>query len=203
MTYNLMGTQTSTPSVDVVGNTGGSSWFSNFSMPTVSPMVGPILSTFGAINGAIGTYYQSQAMVNNLEFQADMAKINARISETNAQAVLLAGQRAQQNARLRTAKLKGQQITSMAANGVDLGSRTATNILTTTDTMGEIDAQTVEANAIRAAFGYRTQSVNDMNTARLSSAVADGINPFTSATGSLIGSAGKVAEGWYMYSKRS
>jgi hypothetical protein len=166
-----------------------------------SPIVGPMLSTFGAINGAIGSYYQAQAMSNNLKFQADMAKINAGIAESNAQATLLAGQRAQQNVQLRTSRLKAAQKVGMAANGIDLGSRSAVNILTTTDTMGVIDADTVEANAIRAAFGYRTQSVNDMNTSRLSSAVADGISPFGSAAGSLIGNAGKVADGWYRYSK--
>ena len=195
-------TGSSSNSVNVVGNAGGSSnWFSNFKMPEVSPIVGPLLSTFGAINGAIGTYYQSQAMSNNLKFQADMSRINAQIAETNAQATLLAGQRAQQNVRLRTARLKSSQRVGMAANGIDLGSDTAVNVLTTTDVMGEIDANTVEVNAIRAAFGYRTQGVNDMNTARLTDATAQSISPFGSAAGSLIGSAGKVADGWYRYSK--
>lgn len=189
-------------SVNVVGTSGGSSsWFSDFKMPEVNPIVGPLLSTFGAINGAIGTYYQAQAMSNNLKFQADMARINAGIAETNAQATLLAGQRAQQNVRLRTARLKSAQRVGMAANGIDLGSDSAVNVLTTTDVMGEIDANTVEANAVRAAFGYRTQGVNDMNMARLSSAVADNISPFGSGVSSLIGSAGKVADGWYRYAK--
>lgn len=190
---------TGAPSVDVVGNAGSaSSWFSNF---TMNPSIGPMLSTFGAINGAIGSYYQAQAMSNNLEFQADMAKINSNISEINAQATLLAGQRAEQNVRLRTAKLKSSQRVSMAANGIDLRSKSATNVLTTTDYMGEIDAQTVEQNAIRAAFGYRTQSVNDMNTARISAATAEGISPFGSASTALLANAGKVADGWYRYSK--
>jgi hypothetical protein len=48
----------------------------------------------------------------------------------------------------------------MAARGIDLRSDTALNILTTTDVMGEIDAQTIEANAVRAAWGYRTEGVN-------------------------------------------
>lgn len=204
-TYNLMGTPTNVPTVvaptTTVPASGFGSWFSNFEMPKASPTLGPLLSTFGAINGAIGSYYQAQAMSNNLRFQADMAKINAQISETNAQATLLAGQRAQQNVRLRTAKLKSGQRVAMAANGIDLGSTTAVNVLTSTDLMGEIDAQTVENNAIRAAFGYRTQSVNDRNTALLSNSVADSISPFGSAASSLIGSAGKVADGWYRYSK--
>jgi hypothetical protein len=40
-----------------------------------------------------------------------------------------------------------------------------------------------------------------MNTARLTTAVADGISPLGSATGSLLGNAGTVAESWYKYAK--
>jgi len=201
MAYDWSGAPaTDSPSVDVVGKVGSgvSSWFSDFK---INPSTGPILSTFGAITGAIGSYYQAQAMANNLEFQADMAKINANIAETNAQATLLAGQRAQQNVRLRTAHLKSSQRVGMAANGIDLGSKTAVNVLTSTDYMGEIDAQTVEQNAIRAAFGYRTQSVNDQNVARLTSATSESINPYGVAGSALLANAGQVASNWYKYSK--
>lgn len=164
--------------------------------------VSPILSTFGAVNSAIGSYYQAEAQKNNLQFQSEMAKINAQIGEINAQSVILGGQRAQQNSRLRTAHLKSAQRVGMAANGIDLGSKTATNILTSTDYMGEIDANTIELNAIRAAWGYRTQSTNSMATARMNQAAADSINPFGTATGSLLGNSGSVAESWYKYSQR-
>ena len=51
-----------------------------------------------------------------------------------------------------------------------MGSDTATNILTTTDVMGEIDANTIEANAVRAAWGYRTEGVNYQIDAAMASA---------------------------------
>lgn len=181
--------------------------FDNFDF-NIGPMgasdiasISPILSTFGAINSAIGSYYQAQAQKNNLRFQADMAKINAQIAEGNAQATMLAGQRQAQNVMMRGAQMKSAQKTGFAANGVDLGSRSALNVLTTTDYMTETDRNTIEANAIRAAWGYRTQSINDRNTSLLAGTAADQISPMGSGVSSLLGNSGRVAESWYKYSK--
>ena len=38
--------------------------------------VGPIMMTFGAINSAIGSYYQTQATIQNYKFQSQMGNIN-------------------------------------------------------------------------------------------------------------------------------
>jgi len=165
--------------------------------------IAPIMMTFGAINSAIGSYYQTQASIQNYKFQSQMAGINALISETNAQAMLLAGQRAEQNVRLRGARIKSAQRASMAANGIDLQSSTAQNVLNSTDVLNETDALTVQSNALKAAFGYRTQSVSDKNSANIYSAVSDGMSPLGNATGSLLSSGGAVAESWHKYSQRS
>ena len=45
------------------------------------------------------------------------------------------------------------------------------------------------ANAVRSAWGYRTQAVNFENEALTKRATAGAINPFGSAAGSLLGSA--------------
>ena len=70
-----------------------------------------------------------------------------------------------------------------------------------TDIMKEIDRNTVEANAVRSAWGYRTQAVNSQNDALIKRATADTISPFGSATTSLMGSAGNVATSWYQLNK--
>lgn len=161
---------------------------------------GPLM-IFGAISSAYGAYSQMRSTRLQLQLQADLSAINARLSESTAQSTLLAGQQQEQNARLKTAALKGSQRASMAANGLDLGSDTATNVLTTTDVMGEIDANTIHANAVRAAWGYRTQAVNAQNTARMSSANSEGMSSASAAASSLLGSAGTVASSFYMRNK--
>jgi len=155
---------------------------------------GMLASANAAKNSAASTQIQ-------LNFQADMAKINERLNESNAQTSLLAGQRQEQNVRLRTAQLKSTQRASMAANGIDLGSDTALNVLTTTDYMGEVDALQTATNAVRQAWGYRTNAQNFASEAAMKRASASGIDPNSSYMTSLLGNAGTVATNWYMMNK--
>jgi hypothetical protein len=146
---------------------------------------------------ALGAYQGAQSSKLALEGQADIADINARMLESTAQSTLLTGQREEQKSRIATANLKGTQRASLAANGVDLGEGSALNIQTTTDVMGEIDAQTIAANAVRGAWGYRTQAVNETNKGRSARASASAISPEGAMFTSLIGGAGQVASSWY------
>jgi hypothetical protein len=159
------------------------------------------LSALGAVSAANAASNAAESSQTQLRFNASMAKINSQLSESNAQATLLAGQRAEQNVRLKTANLKSDQRASMAANGIDLGSQTALNILTSTDVMGEVDANQTAANALRAAWGYRTQAANYDAQAAFASASADTISPRNAYTSTLLGSSGQVAMNWYIYSK--
>lgn len=155
----------------------------------------------GAAMSVIAAYQGAESQKNTLNASADIADINARMLESTAQSTLLTGQREEQKSRIATANLKSKQRTALAANGVDLGVGSAENILTTTDYMGEVDANTIQANAVKSAWGYRTQSVNESNKARTSRATAGGISPEGAAFTSLIGGAGQVASSWYQFKK--
>lgn len=151
----------------------------------------------GAASSALGAYFGAQSNKLTLQGTADVADINARMLESTAQSTLLTGQREEQKSRIATANLKSKQRTALAANGVDLGVGSAENVLTTTDVMGEVDANTIAANAVMSAWGYRTQAVNETNKARSARAAADSISPEGAAFTSLIGSAGQVSSSWY------
>lgn len=155
----------------------------------------------GAGYSTVGSYFAAQSQKSALNAQAGFDDINARMAESTAQSALYQGQQQEIQSRLNTAQLKSSQRTSMAANGIDLGSGTATNILTTTDTMGDIDANTIAANAVRSAFGYRTQATNFQNDALMKRATAGAISPISSAVGTLLTSGGQVASNWYSMNK--
>lgn len=155
----------------------------------------------GAASSAMGAYFGAKSQKSSLELQANLADINARMSESAAQQTLLTGQREEQKSMIATANLKGTQRASMAANGIDLGQGTANQVLTSTDVLGEIDANTIHANAVLNAWGHRTQAVNQTNQALMSRASASAISPLTSMTTSLLGSAGSVASSWYTMNK--
>lgn len=159
------------------------------------------LQAFGAGSSAVGSFYSARNAKTALTYQAQIADINAQIADLGARSELLRGQREEQRVRLNTAGLKGRQRASLAASGVDLGSQSAVNILTSTDVMGEIDANTVAANAVRSAWGYQTQAMNQRNEATTKRATASAISPVLAAGTSLLNDAGRVASSWYTLNK--
>lgn len=143
----------------------------------------------GAVSSAVGSVYAAKSQRSALALQADMSDLQAR-------GALAQGEREQQRSMLQTAQLKGTQRAALAANGVDLGQGSPLNILTTTDTMGGIDAQTIKANALRSAWGYRTQAAADR-------ASASAISPGLAGATSLLTGATAVADSWYRSFKPS
>lgn len=160
-----------------------------------------IFEMAGALNSAIGSYYSGRIQKINMQHQAEMAKINARISELGAQSTLMQGQRQIGALTLQSGQLKSRQRAAMAANGIDLGTGSAAELQASTDIMTQIDANTIEANAVRAAWGQRTQALNFQNEALMQSATAGAISPGLSAATTLLGSAGSVASSWYQMNK--
>lgn len=163
------------------------------------------LSMIGQIGGmatsAIGSYFSAATQKATLQGQAAIADTNARIAELGAQSALSQGQQQVGALTLRAGQLKSTQRASMAANGIDLGEGSAAEIQASTDIMKEIDKNTLEVNAVRSAWGYRTQAVNFENDALMKRAGADSISPGMAAATSLLGSAGTVASSWYAWRK--
>lgn len=155
----------------------------------------------GMLTSTIGSYYSANLQKSNLKFQADMAEVNARISEQSAQSALNQGQRQAGQISMRAGQIKSGQRATMAANGIDLGTGSAAEVQASTDIMKEIDMDTAEANAVRAAFGYRMQETNSLNEAQMKRSASDSISPFSSAATSLLTGATSVAANWYQMNK--
>lgn len=157
--------------------------------------------TGGAAYSAVGAYYNAQIQKTALQGQAAIDDVNAHMDELSAQSTLLAGQRAEQSSRLQTASLKSTQRNNIASNGLALDSNSAVAIQTSTDVIGDIDANTIATNAISGAFGYRTAAVNASNDALIKRAGASAISPLGAGFTSLITSAGSIATNRYLLQK--
>jgi hypothetical protein len=155
----------------------------------------------GALTSALGAQQKAQGQKTALEGQAYMNDINARMAELSAQSSLLQGQRQEASIYLKRGQIKSSQRAALSANGIDLTSATAQNIMTSTDVMGQIDANTVNANAVRQAWGYRTEGTNYTNQALGQRATSSSINPDLNFATSLLGSSTSAAKDWYMLNK--
>lgn len=168
----------------------------SFAISSVALQVG------GAATGAIGSYWSAKSAKSQANSQARLSDTNARIAELGAQQELIAGNREVGSISMQAGQLKSRQRVALAANGVDLGEGNAAELQASTDLMKEIDINTATSNAVRSAWGYRTQAVNAQNDALAKRATASGISPTRAATTSLLGSAGNVAASIYQYSKK-
>lgn len=130
-----------------------------------------------------------------------MADINARIAELGARQELFKGQAEVGKLTMAAGQLKSRQRTAMAANGIVLGEGSAAEIAASSDILKEIDKNTIEANAVRSAWGYRTQGVNYQSDAAAKRGTASSISPFAAGASSLLSSAGQVAKSWYQFKK--
>lgn len=150
----------------------------------------------GGLSSTVGSYYDAKSQKSALKTQAFMSDINAQLAERSAQSELRKGNDAVGQLTLQAGALKGKQRAALAANGVDLGEGSAAEMLASTDLMKEIDMNTLQANAVRSAWGYRTESVNHQVDALMSRAAAKSISPKSAAFSTLLSSAGSVAGSW-------
>lgn len=155
----------------------------------------------GAGVSAIGAYSSAKSQQLALSGAADIADINAGLSEQAAQQELARGGAAVASASARAGQVKSSQRAAMAANGVDLGEGSAAEVLASTDLYKEGDINTLTANAVRAAWGQRVQATNYKNEASSKRAGADSISPVMAGATSLLGSAGTIANSWYSLKK--
>lgn len=152
------------------------------------------MSAGGAMNSA-------SAQKATLGYEAAVARNNQTIANYQADLAVQNGAIAEQNQQLKTASLEGDQRAALAANGVDLGTGSATEVLATTQFMGQRDALTIRDNAARQAWAYKNQAAGYGSEAAADNASADAINPTTAGLSSLLSGAGQVAMSWYARNK--
>lgn len=113
------------------------------------------------------TIQASKAQQAQANYAAGVAQNNATIAEMQAKDATERGSEAERNERLRTQKLMGDQRAAFAANNVLLDTGTASEFLSDTAALGELDALAVRRNAAREAFGFRAQKTNFLAEAQM------------------------------------
>jgi hypothetical protein len=157
----------------------------------------------GAGASAYGAYTKAKGEKAAYNYQAQIAENNRQMATWQAEDAITRGQTAAARLQLKTAQLKGTQRASLAARGLDLGEGSPLNILTDTDFMGAIDANTLTDNAAKEAWAFRQQASNYGSNAELLRMRADNVSPLMDAGTTLLTGAGKVASTWYYMNNKT
>ena len=138
--------------------------------------------------------YSADASKNMGRYQQQVAEQNAELSEFKAQQAATIGSVQEERMRSRARQMVGQQRAAIAANGVEVGSGTALDLVSETALFGEEDALMTRFNAMNEAWGLRAQAVDYRNEGR--AARTRGQNE---ATGTYLTTGANMASSYYNY----
>jgi hypothetical protein len=172
--------------------------------------LGPIVSIFGAVNSAIGSYYSAQNQKNQLQMQAqnqrfaaEMARVNQRGAQFTASQIGLAGQKQIGRYTLGAGQQRAGARASLAARGAVLGQGTAAEVVGSMDVIKEVDMLSMSAATVRAqeaaklqAFNLGTQALMADLSAQNLQASGQTIYPGLALGTSLLGSAADIGSTW-------
>jgi hypothetical protein len=170
---------------------------------------GNILAVAGLVTAAIGSFYQAESQKTqlksqalSLDFQQNIANINARAAEQDAAAIFAAGRRRLAQITLRFGQVRGAQVTATAARGIQAGVGSAAEVAASIRLATIVDALTIDANTLRGIQAARRRQIQFENQALLAGVSARNvrgsersISPGLQAFTTLLGGAGGVASG--------
>lgn len=140
--------------------------------------------------GATGQIQEGKAAAASSRYNAQVAEMNATLSDRAAKDALERGKLEEQKSRRQTAGLIGEQTAAMAANGVDVTFGSPLDLIVDTATQGEVDALTIRKNTYREERDLRQQASNYRGQAGV-----DRASGASALSGGYLGAAGTVLGG--------
>lgn len=159
------------------------------------------LEIFGGLVSAIGAGNEAEGARSAHQYNAIVGEFNAKLGELRKEDAIERGRLAEMDVERGAKRLKGEQVSAIAASGVQLGVGSALDILAGTDIIAETDIGTVRANTQKEVFTEEVNILNARTGAQFDTASAAAISPSLATTTSLINTGGQVASQWYARNK--
>lgn len=108
----------------------------------------------------LGQQYEAEAQANMARYQAKLDERNATLETRRRADAVERGQKDVEAHARKVALLRGRQLASMSAQGLDVSFGSPADIITDTSVLGMEDAATLAENAKREAEGYEISAAN-------------------------------------------
>jgi hypothetical protein len=118
------------------------------------------LPVAAAAVSAVGSLTSGYSALQQGNYEAGVAKQNAALSREAAAESIRTGQIEKRDFWRKIGQVKGQQVASMAANGIDVGYGTAARIQDDTQTLANEDADTLYRNQNERTRGFIIDAAN-------------------------------------------
>lgn len=130
--------------------------------------------------------------------QAGFLRTNASLADNQAADATARGEEGASSVTRATRALGGSQRAALAAQGVNIGSGSALDVVESDQRLGALDALTIRNNAAREAWGFQTQAAGYRSQADWTQSAArnqaKGIR--RQSVGTLLGGAAELANVW-------
>lgn len=158
----------------------------------------------GSMITAAGQEYDASAKANMLNYQKSVALVNKNIAEQNAAYERYTGEVTAQESGMKTRYEVGLAKATQAGSGLDVNTGSTADVRESMREVGYQDQALIRANAARRAYGSEIEGFT-----KGTDAVLYGMGATTakkmgdiSATASILGGAGSVADKWLQASRQ-
>ena len=107
---------------------------------------------------AAGTAVSAYGQIQQGRTQRAIADRNATVLNYQASDAAVRGSQEEQIQRQKVQQLIASQTAAAGASGADVGSKSFGDVMAQTAATGELDAQQIRMNAMREAWGFKTQA---------------------------------------------
>ena len=101
------------------------------------------------------------------DFEAQQFLMNSKLADIQAEDAIRRGSVSAGRVRSQGKQLAGSQRAAFAGSGVDVGSQTVQAVTAQSELFSGLDAITVESNAFREAFGFRSEALASRSSAEI------------------------------------
>ena len=157
----------------------------------VAAAVPAMIQLAPAVLGAAGSIYGGMSAMSQANYQAEVAKNNAKIAELNAARASVRGGIEAQLKDAEFAQLIGEQTSQQAASGVAVSGRSALRARNASRLMAAGDRQTIMENSRLENYNYRVDATNLRAEAKNLKASGR-----SAMIGGVLGAAGSLAGGY-------
>jgi len=128
---------------------------------------GIIMQGFGAVGGAVGSYYAAKSEQNktrslalNLKHKEDMLLFNKRLKESQAEFIGRQANKAFQIQSIKSGNRRSTARASFGARGVQMGVGSTKDLFVSSEILATLDKHTMNSNKVRAMSNKRLEAVD-------------------------------------------
>lgn len=142
-----------------------------------------ILTAGSTVAGAASSWADAQSQRIQGNYQNEMAGINAKYAELQAESAITRGNKQATDMKRETKKIISSQRVALAAQGISIEDGSALQVQEDTAMIGEIEAMKIKNNAWMEAFGYKMEAQNLRTAGALAKRAGNNAAATTIATG--------------------